>query len=201
MSESNGPAVLLPSGRKNKSVTLRQANELSPPPAEGVGAFAEAALSAAFNGITDGDMKEMMAKIMEQAKGGDMKAAKFVLEFLGAHKAPPPQVTFHMHKTKRTSSSRQTQEVRPRPGTAGGDDPGGGPVPAPPTRVPDPPHVTVLRRFAAKIIRADGPSPGPGLAGQLGVDGDELHHLMLHEWFQQENGGWALTVAGRREGG
>lgn len=192
--ETNG--VLVPGPRKNRSVTVRQAEALAPPPAEGVGAFAEAALEAAFNGITSGDMSEMMKAIVGKAKAGDMKAARFVLEFLGTHKPPPPQVTVHLHKTKRTRESRQTHGREP---AEPGADPGAGPPPPP--RAPDPPHVAVLRRFAAKILHHDGPTPAAGLAGQLGVDREGLEHLMAHEWFAAAAGGWALTAAGRREVG
>jgi len=174
---------------------------MTPPPAEGVGAFAEAALASAFNGITDADMGEMMKAIMQKAKEGDMKAAKFVLEFLGAHKPPPPNVTVHLHKSKRTSESRQTHEGRPAPTPAKAGDPAAGPVPAPPSKAPDPPHVTVLRRMAALILHTAGGTPATGLAGQLGVDQEGLTHLLTHDWFTAVGGRWELTAAGRREVG
>ena len=186
--------VLMP--RKNKTITLGRAGELTPPPAEGVGAFAEAALAAAFDGITGHDMADMMKGIMQKAKEGDMKAAKFVLDFLGGHKAPPPQVTFHVHKTKRTSSSRQTHEREGRP-RADDDD-----VETPmPRAVPPAPHVVVLRRFAARVISADGPSPLPGLAGQLGLTEPEVRHVLDCDWFAVADGKASLTPAGRQGAG
>lgn len=161
-----------------------------------MGAFAEAALEAAFNGITNDDMSGMMKAIVQKAKGGDMKAAKFVLEFLGSHKPPPPNVTVHLHKSKRTSESRQTHEAKPTPPAKADAT-----APLPPPKVPGPPHLDVLRRFAARILHTDGGTPATGLAKQLGVDPDELRHLLTHEWFEVVGGRWGLTPAGRQEVG
>lgn len=124
MSGTNGvhDGTLVP--RRNKSITLRQAAELTPP-TDGVGEFARALQLAAFNGITEQDMSDMMAAVMKRAKEGDPKAIKFVLDFVGGGVPPAPQVNVHLHWNgfrKRLGQAFRRQRGIPLfffPGTAG----------------------------------------------------------------------------------
>lgn len=153
-----------------------------------MGEFAEALQLAAFNGITEGDMTDMMKAVMAKAKEGDVRAIKFVLDFVGAGAPAQPQVQVHLHKTKRTSKATQEHTAPPRPEPAKAD---------PPQAVPAAPGVTVLRRLAARVLLADGVTPGPALAAVLEVGPDELRHVLACDWFRQAAGGYELTPAGR----
>ena len=199
MSGTNGvhDGTLVP--RRNKSITLRQAAELTPP-TDGVGEFARALQLAAFNGITEQDMSDMMAAVMKRAKEGDPKAIKFVLDFVGGGVPPAPQVNVHLHKTKRTSKATQQHTVTPKAADpdADLDDDGEAHMPR---AVPPPPQVVVLRRFAARVLAADGPTPAPGLAGQLGVAEAEMRTVLDCDWFKSRDGKVELTPAGRQGAG
>lgn len=188
MSETNGQ--LLPAKRSYNPLRLNEAAEMAPPPA-GIGAWAEKLRQAAYDAVKEGDVQDLIRVQMEKAKAGDLKAAQFVLDFLtgGAPKV-------HLQKVVVYKESRTVQRhSKPRPEAV--EDRA---LPAEPAMIAPPP-VKVLRRLAAKILAAEGPTPAPAIAGQLEVEADHLPRILECDWFKLTGGKWALTPEGRQANG
>lgn len=70
--------------------------------------------AAAFNGINAGDVKEIVAGIVERAKKGDQAAIRFVFDYLlQAAPTSPKQLTQHNHYYR----SRPDKKAKGRPGS------------------------------------------------------------------------------------
>lgn len=187
---TNGAGELLPAKRGYHAPRLSEMADLTPPPT-GVGAWAEKLREAAYDAVKEGDVKELIQGMMEKAKGGDLKAAKFVMDFLTGG-APKVQVqTVIVHKRSK-STNRQRRDGRDEP-------PEGPPARPAPAALPDGPTVRVLRRLAARFLAAAGASHPAALVAELELPADELDTVMAGcDWFVLDGGRWALTPAGRQ---
>lgn len=121
------------------------------------------------------DVEDLIRALMEKAKGGDLKAAKFVTDFLtgGA-----PAVKLHQHVTYRRSRSDQRHTAA---GPAKED------------------AVLKARVRAARILGAIGPMEAHKIAEAAGISAGRLDEVLASDWFERERDGYRLTTHGRRE--
>lgn len=195
MSESNGNGQLLPPKRSYHLPRLSEMQSLTPAP-NGVGAWAEKLREAAYDAVKEADVQELIKSLMEKAKAGDLKAAKFVMDFLTGGAPKVQMQTVIVHKRTKTTQRQapppakgerhspdldELMEARPRPAALDAS-----------------PSVKVLRRLAALSLNANGPSPGPALAAQLEVTAEELETVLECDWFALKGGHWSLTPEGRQ---
>ncbi len=164
-------------------MTLAQADQKTPPP-DGIGKYGEALMHAAFNGITEQDVSEIVGGLVKKAKEGHTASINAVLNFVtGAAKGNrgPGRPA--------GSSDRPARRVDP-------DDDDS--VVVLPSKVPAAPGVTALRRLCARIIAEEGPTHLAGLAGQCELTDAEARHVLACDWFRETPGGYELTPDGRR---
>lgn len=172
----------------SNTLKLADARERTPAPA-GVGAFAEKLRLAAFDGVREADMTEIVAKQVAAAKGGDLKAAKFITDFFTGGGAPAVKV-----------EKVVIREVPVKPRDVIATVPAQTDEPATPMVVPSL-AVEQLRRLAAMYLVHHQKATGDELARLLGVAAGDLGAVLGADWFARQNHEWRLTAEGRREVG
>lgn len=60
---------------------------------------------AAFNGITEGDVADVVKQIVTKAKQGDEKAQKLMFDYLLGAKTKPTQINIHNHYPETSAGS------------------------------------------------------------------------------------------------
>jgi hypothetical protein len=179
---------------KRATLTLREAESRTPAPA-GVGAWAEQLREAAYDAVKDQDVKDLIETYMAKAKAGDLAAAKFVLNFLTGG-APKVQVQKVLVVKRSKSTNRQAPATPRREPTDAELDEQCGRIDPAESAMISTPAVKVLRRLAARILKSEGPTAAPALAGQLEVESEELETVMRCDWFKLVKGSWTLTPEG-----
>lgn len=138
-------------------------------------------MHAAFNGITEQDVSEIVGGLVKKAKEGHTPSVKAVLDFVaGAAKGA---------RGPGRTAGQPARRVDP-------DDDDS--VVVLPSKVPAAPGVTALRRLCARIIADAGPTHLAGLAGQCELSDDEARHVLACDWFRETPHGYELTPDGRR---
>lgn len=167
------------------SLSLGKARTQTPAPT-GIGAWAEKLRMAAFEGIKESDVTEIVAAQVQKAKEGDPKAIKFVMEMIGSTAAiaasPPPPIHVTVNGVRGKTKPRQA-----RPTMVESSDKG--------------PNMGQLKKLAAYFLLGNGGASTSAIASHLGIDHGETQIVLECDWFTLVNGRWALTPVGRREVG
>lgn len=83
----------LASRKQKRGSAMMKNNDIKAktPKLSGIGEWAEALRKAAYDGVRETDISEIMGVLILKAKEGDMKAARFVLDYLTGSAAPRPK--------------------------------------------------------------------------------------------------------------
>lgn len=140
---------------------------------------AQALQAASVSSINVKDVGEMMQQIMSQAKGGDVRSARLILDHLNtqrkidaARPAPPP----------------------PKPIAVKAVD--AEPPSAKPVAI-DGPGVEQHRRLVAFVLLAHQPMMVASLGQQTGLSGEQLEAVLNHDWFKRDGSTVRLTPLGK----
>lgn len=154
------------------------------PPPDGIGQYGEALMMAAFNGITETDVSDIVGGLVKRAKEGHTASVKTVLDFVSGAarrmKQIPPAPPFGESARKVDPDDDDSVVILP-------------------SKVPVTAPVKALRRLVARILADEGTTHLAGLAAQCELTDDETRHVLGCDWFAEGPHGWALTPAGRRE--
>lgn len=177
--ESSNGAVP-PALARRGSVSIKDL-EASLPSPEQVAQQAAALRAASVEAIKVDDVNEMMAAVLAQAKKGDVKSVRLVLDHLNSHKPERPR-----------GPAPAPQPPAPAPIQLRPVDP----EPPRPVAI-DGPSADQQRLLVAMCLLNHQPMLVGGLAKVTKVAPEQLDALLAHEWFDRREREVRLTPAGR----
>lgn len=193
-----------------QTLKLADARNIAPP-VEVLSERAQALRQAVTESVTTDDVAEMMKAIVTKAKGGDLAAAKFVLDYLTGG-APKVQLNIGV-RGKSQPEDQPPATTRPvvyPPSTNGNGHTNGRTNGTGHARHnPDldeamdsrKPTVGELRRRVARYLKKNGPTPEADLCELFEIEPVCADTIFQHEWFDKAKDGWHVTPAGRKDTG